>query len=700
MKKSSSFQLSASWWRAEGPECLGSGKDLEKALAAYEAAQKQLDKSPDAKALDAVERQLDEIDALARKLVGEAEKLLKSPPKDPKKAKFDADEVQFTIDALKKAGKLTDAARQSAQKLAEAEADEDESDDEEDKSVLGDEKAYRAYLTRLLKMAAKDTMFYAIALAKKPGESRMLLHRTRSGKSLAATLRKQTDLKKIAFGECVADADDPTTLQMLIEGTPVSGLGRSTERLFHAFKPQPFKKVVLFAGGEVIEDAIDPDDLPDEYQAIKAELYPALSAAVRQPVHFKDEIVEKMGLADKAANAKDFAEGIRLYEELRELLENPPPAPTQPTQTSARTPLQSNEDKLLAFNERLKALMPQLKSVAGTPAGDAARLKLSEGGVFARKQDFDTANALLDEAEQLLKSAPVGDTPQDAPKVDASAAFNERLKALLPRIKDAAGQPGGEDARLKASEAGVFARKQDFDQAHALLDEVEQLLAAPVEPPAPETRQRTDAGVEITERLKGLMPRLKELAGTPQGDELRLMLSEAGVFARKKEFDQAGALLDRAEQLLAGESTATPEESKTTAPTGEVDPDELRQRWDAARKDLSVAVERSIGQLEALARVLLATEDQNLQWVAEEGISQVAGLLRAGLSDVERATSKSPATLAERAGPAVAGFRRQLNDARVKACDDNEFGVTVAVASTVGGALTALESVLDSLATA
>jgi len=695
MKKGSTPQLSSSWWRSEAPECLATAKELEKALAEAEAALKAAQKRPESKEIEAAAKAINAVEPVAKKVQVEAEKLLKSPPKDPKKAKFVADEVQFTVDALKKFPKVVEAALDEAEALLKQPDDEADGEDD-DKSLLTDDKAYKAYLTRMLRQAQKGPLNFAIGLGKKPAESRMLLHRTRSGKSLVTGIRNETDLKKFAFGSCTADEDKEGVLVLALEGNPVSGLAKKTERLFHAFKPQPFKKVVLMVDGQEVADQLDAEDLADEYQAIKAELYPALSAAVRDGVHFKEQLVEKMGLADKAANAKDFAEGIRLYEELRELLENPPPAPTAPTTSTPRTPLQSAEDKLLAFNERLKGLLPQVKSAAGTASGDAARLKLSEAGVFARKQDFDTANALLDEAEQLLQSTATG----DAPKVDPSIAFNERLKALLPKIKEAAGRPAGEDARLKASEAGVFARKQDFDQAQALLDEVEQLLAAPVDAPAPETRQRTDAGVEITERLKALMPRLKELAGTPQGDELRLMLSEAGVFARKKEFDQAGALLDRAEQLLAGGSTDTPQDEQTAPPTGDVDPAELRQRWDDARGELSVAVERAIGQLEALARALMGSEDPNLLWVAEEGIGQVAGLLRAGLSDVERATSKNPATLAERARPAITGFRRQLSDARVKACDDNEFGVSVAVASTVGGALQALESVLDSLATA
>lgn len=62
----------------------------------------------------------------------------------------------------------------------------------------------------------------------------------------------------------------------------------------------------------------------------------------------------------------------------------------------------------------------------------------------------------------------------------SGASFKARLAALVPRIKAAldAGKGRAEDARLKASEAGVLARKGDFEQANALLDEAEALIEA------------------------------------------------------------------------------------------------------------------------------------------------------------------------------------------------------------------------------
>lgn len=57
-----------------------------------------------------------------------------------------------------------------------------------------------------------------------------------------------------------------------------------------------------------------------------------------------------------------------------------------------------------------------------------------------------------------------------------SELFQKRLTALQPRVTAAAGTPEGENAKLKVSEANVFARKADFVQANALLDQAEQAL--------------------------------------------------------------------------------------------------------------------------------------------------------------------------------------------------------------------------------
>jgi hypothetical protein len=206
------------------------------------------------------------------------------------------------------------------------------------------------------------------------------------------------------------------------------------------------------------------------------------------------------------------------------------------------------------FAERLKALRPEIDRVvaAGGPLADEVKLRVSEAGMFARKKDFDQANGILDKVEELLKKASsVPPVPPPPPGDDLSGLFNKRLAEIIPRVKEAAGSPRGETAKLKVSEAGVFGRKKDFIRAHALLDQAEEALN---ESDGKAGAGEVDLSARFTERLKALLPEVKEAAGTPGGDEAKLKVSEAAVFARKKEFEQANALLDDAEEALKGES--------------------------------------------------------------------------------------------------------------------------------------------------
>jgi hypothetical protein len=74
------------------------------------------------------------------------------------------------------------------------------------------------------------------------------------------------------------------------------------------------------------------------------------------------------------------------------------------TVTSGKDPAGGTSgDPATLFTKRLSAWLPNLKAAAGTPAGDEAKSKASEAGLFARKKDFVQANLLLDQAQAALK---------------------------------------------------------------------------------------------------------------------------------------------------------------------------------------------------------------------------------------------------------------------------------------------------------
>ncbi len=127
------------------------------------------------------------------------------------------------------------------------------------------------------------------------------------------------------------------------------------------------------------------------------------------------------------------------------------------------------------YEQRMAALEPRVLAALKAQAGDVSKIRAV--AEFARgkaqSREYKPALAALDALEKLLPGAPA---PSEG---DAGAAFNARLAALLPRIKQALSAGGPDDLKLKASEAGVLARKKDFAGGNALLDEIERLLAAP-----------------------------------------------------------------------------------------------------------------------------------------------------------------------------------------------------------------------------
>ncbi|MCM2369892.1 hypothetical protein [Aporhodopirellula aestuarii] len=117
------------------------------------------------------------------------------------------------------------------------------------------------------------------------------------------------------------------------------------------------------------------------------------------------------------------------------------------------------------FKQRLAALLPRIKAAAGTDAGDNAKQKVSEAGVFARKQETNRANVLLDEAEQLLKrTRGIDGGDDDFARATKLAETLKKLKPLADRIIDSDQNRRSELFDAMARIAGEIKAKQ-FDQA-------------------------------------------------------------------------------------------------------------------------------------------------------------------------------------------------------------------------------------------
>lgn len=125
------------------------------------------------------------------------------------------------------------------------------------------------------------------------------------------------------------------------------------------------------------------------------------------------------------------------------------------------------------------------------------------------------------------------------PPVGDAAKITTRLKEIKPGADQviAAGVGVSGEVKLRLSETAMFVRKQDFAAADRLLGQIEGLVRVGLK----------ELEAKFTARLKGLMPEVAKVGG-----DAKVLASEAGTFARKKEFAQASEVLDRLEALLAG----------------------------------------------------------------------------------------------------------------------------------------------------
>lgn len=138
--------------------------------------------------------------------------------------------------------------------------------------------------------------------------------------------------------------------------------------------------------------------------------------------------------------------------------------------------------------------------------------------------------------------------------LEACEAFPDQAESLNALCL----QIGG----LLSEEAGQLAETK-IDELEALLEKCRPGETAgpttstiPTPPPPPPDA----AAARFATRLKALQPRIVAAiaAATSASEEIKLRNSEMGVFGRKKEFAEAGRLLDTIEQLLDQETPPVP----------------------------------------------------------------------------------------------------------------------------------------------
>jgi hypothetical protein len=145
------------------------------------------------------------------------------------------------------------------------------------------------------------------------------------------------------------------------------------------------------------------------------------------------------------------------------------------------------------------------------------------------------------------------------------------------------------------------------------------------------------------------------------------------------------------------------------AQTGSAQPDDnvaaitdgsdFPKRWEAAMAAWRSGIEQVDAEIEALGKHLTASDDRRLRSISETGLNAITGdhkvRAMAALMEVSGASTATRPKLATNAEAQVMDFMLHLSrDPRVAACDDNPFGVKVAVRETLVPLLERLESLL------
>ncbi|MEX1026580.1 MAG: hypothetical protein WD049_01035 [Candidatus Paceibacterota bacterium] len=261
----------------------------------------------------------------------------------------------------------------------------------------------------------------------------------------------------------------------------------------------------------------------------------------------------------------------------------PPPGSAVPSGRAEADMPVAGEDGAATFKSRLTELLPQIKQAVGTPHGNEAKLKASEAAIFARKQDFAQAHALLDQVETLLQGpSPKATTAPSDGSAPLAAKLAEALKKLKPLMDQVINASPNRKGELHATMARIVAeiQSQQYDQAKQHVTEfaiqLKSLRAQLAAPPAAESAERMQ---EFAARRDALEPRLLEAKQRDREKSAKLgaVWDYADEQARAGNFGNAFQAMDRLETAIAQTLAATPVSS--AAPGFVAKHIYLRERW-------------------------------------------------------------------------------------------------------------------------
>jgi hypothetical protein len=285
--------------------------------------------------------------------------------------------------------------------------------------------------------------------------------------------------------------------------------------------------------------------------------------------------------------------------------------------------------------------------------------------------------------------------PKDAPATavaDAdTTAFNTRLAALMPKVKETivAAGPFASDVKLKVSEAGMLARKKEFAPAHAMLDDVEKMMGpGAAKPPAPATAPVDAAQYEA--RLAVVEPRYTEIlkANPADANKMRAVFGFAAEQAEAQQYGKAVAALTQLEKLIDAAGTMG-------APSGQGYKGIVAYR--KSLLELRAAVAKVEGQIAGLIKAIPnqmpdeADLAEELASDLREANEELQDLVDDAMGSAENEDTPITSALKSRLDELIAEI---ATNAVIKHVDQNPFGVAMNIEATLGKALSGVRGAL------
>ncbi len=463
---------------------------------------------------------VDESDPTAR--LKSLDKILTTAEVVKRNNKAQPDVVSYLDEILKEARKNRAHAKgapAAAAKSATPADDEEAGEEEEDDANAVDEEAEqykKDYKGKLL-----SAMAQVKARAPKPGDDPKpqmqflaLLGSKESSVLVAANvggparkvLRGLAGGAKGAFasGECIYEKNAYTFVAATVPG----GLAKKISGALRAQTGMTYKVRVRTADGDVVLDdetdvdpeeaastvpgvsgdtdpaeaaganlaAIASDDSEARWKQLKAAVYPKLKERLEQNPANRADIVNLVGEASYHEKQTNFKDAIRAFQRLSDLLEKASTVATgaTPAATQTAAPAANPEERTL-FMDRFKLIQPMVLAAVTdkTPQADEVKLRASEAGVLARKQDFAGALRLLDGIESLLGGTTAA--TQGRATGQATGANVQYQKSILDWEK-VKGQVRANLSKLEQAIVADFADEPKLGAIKSGLKKLEQVL--------------------------------------------------------------------------------------------------------------------------------------------------------------------------------------------------------------------------------